>query len=63
MDKTERFVSKINFIKVLQQLKHIKGYKKQWEHLIGILKNFISHYFEKITFSFFFKKKSSNFTG
>ena len=27
MDKPEKFLSKINFIKVLQQLKHIKGYK------------------------------------
>lgn len=54
MDKPKRFVCKINFIKVLQQLKHIKGCKKQWEHLIGILNNFISHYFEKITYFFFF---------
>ena len=57
MDKPKRFVCKINFIKVLQQLKHIKGCKKQWEHLIGILNNFISHYFEKITYFFFFLKK------
>ena len=60
MDKPEKFLSKINFIKVLQQLKHIKGYKKQWQHLIGISSNFIRHYFEKITFSFFLKKKKKN---